>query len=97
MHITSGSGSDPEQRSTPHVELHALFCTCTCSYTVLYCSHAHRPRLEKFLLLLEVPTGANRFWIQVAVSLLILKPPHGGFRSEAAVAVAQPPYSFRRS
>jgi hypothetical protein len=33
---------------------------------------------------LEVPTDIlNHFWIQVAVS--ILKPPHGGFRSETAV------------
>jgi hypothetical protein len=33
---------------------------------------------------LEVPTGfLNRFWVQVAVSLL--KPPHGRFRSETAV------------
>jgi hypothetical protein len=32
----------------------------------------------------EVPTDIlNHFWIQVAVS--ILKPPHGGFRSETAV------------
>jgi hypothetical protein len=32
----------------------------------------------------EVPAGIlNRFWIQVAVSLL--KPPNGGFRSETAV------------
>jgi hypothetical protein len=28
------------------------------------------------------PNGLNHFWIQVAVSLL--KPPHGGFRSETA-------------
>jgi hypothetical protein len=26
----------------------------------------------------------NHFWIQVAVSLLKLKPPHGGFRIETA-------------
>jgi hypothetical protein len=33
---------------------------------------------------LEGPTDFfNHFWIQVAVSLL--KPPHGGFRSETAV------------
>jgi hypothetical protein len=33
---------------------------------------------------LEAPTGFfNHFWIQVAISLL--KPPHGGFRSETAV------------
>jgi hypothetical protein len=33
---------------------------------------------------LEVPADIlNHFWIQIAVS--ILKPPHGGFRSETAV------------
>jgi hypothetical protein len=33
---------------------------------------------------LEVPADIlNHFWIQVAV--LLLKPPHGGFRIEAAV------------
>jgi hypothetical protein len=36
--------------------------------------------IESFL---EVPTDIlNHFWIQVAVS--IMKPPHGGFRSEKA-------------
>jgi hypothetical protein len=35
-------------------------------------------------LVLEVPTGIlNRFWVQVAVSLL----PHSGFRSKTAVTV----------
>jgi hypothetical protein len=34
---------------------------------------------------LEAPTNIlNHFWIQVAISLL--KPPHGGFRRETAVA-----------
>jgi hypothetical protein len=27
----------------------------------------------------------SHFWIQVAVSLSLLKPPHGGFRIETAV------------
>jgi hypothetical protein len=27
----------------------------------------------------------NHFWTQEAVSILKIKPPHGGFRSEAAV------------
>ena len=40
-------------------------------------NHAHRLRLETDFL--------NHFWIQVAVSLLILKPPCDGFRSETAV------------
>jgi hypothetical protein len=54
-------------------------------YTYFY-NHAHRLRLEK-LLYLELPRSSNGFfkyfWIQVAV--LLLKPPHGGFRSETAV------------
>ena len=53
--------------------------------TYLY-NHAHRLRLEK-LLYLELsrsPNGfLNHFWIQVAV--LLLKPPHGGFRIETTV------------
>jgi hypothetical protein len=53
-------------------------------YTYFY-NRARRLRLEKLLLLyLELSSSSNgrfnNFWIQVAVSLL--KPPHGGFRSE---------------
>ena len=54
-------------------------------YTHFY-NHARRLRLEKLLCaesFLEVPTDfLNHIWIQVAVSLL--KPSHGGFRSETA-------------
>jgi hypothetical protein len=53
--------------------------------TVLY-NYARRLRLEKLLYLglSKSPNGFfNHFWNQVAVSLL--KPPHGGFRSETAV------------
>ena len=58
-------------------------------YTYFY-NHARRLRLEKLFIqsFLEVPTGFFKyFWIQVAVSLSLslLKPPHGGFRSETAV------------
>jgi hypothetical protein len=50
-------------------------------YTYAYqYNHAHRLRLVK-LLRVEL---SRSFWIQVTVSLLKL--PHGGFRSEAAVA-----------
>ena len=44
------------------------------------------PALKNYYMqsFLEVPTGVlNHFWIQVTISLL--KPPHGGFRSETAV------------
>jgi hypothetical protein len=41
--------------------------------------------LRLSMIVLEVPAGIlNHFWIQAAVSFL--EPPHGGFRSETAVA-----------
>jgi hypothetical protein len=61
-------------------------------YTYFY-NHTRRPRLEKLLYRYIGLCGSgssngffNHFWIQVAVSLIKLKPPHGGFRSEMAVA-----------
>jgi hypothetical protein len=54
-------------------------------YTYFY-AHAHRLRLENYYIwsFLEAPTDFfNHFWIQVAV--LLLEPPHGGFRIETAV------------
>jgi hypothetical protein len=45
--------------------------------------HARRLRLEKTII--NTPTFFSRSWIQVAV--LLLKPPRGGFRSKAAVAL----------
>jgi hypothetical protein len=69
---TSGLGSF----STPQ-----LFYTC-------FYNHARRLRLEK-LLYIGLSRSANGFFKPLLDpgdgSLLILKPPHGGFRSETAV------------
>jgi hypothetical protein len=49
-------------------------------------NHARRFRLEKplYVEISRTPNGyLNEFWIQAVVSLM--KPPHGGFRSETAV------------
>ena len=81
MAVTINTSSlDP--RSTPQ-----LF------YTYFY-NHARRLRMENLLYpegFLEAPAGTlNHFCIQVAV--LLLKPPHGGFRSETAVTYSR--YKF---
>ena len=72
--------SDLDPFPTPRV-----FCTYFYNH-----NHAHRLRLcvGLYTVLIEVPTDIlNQFWVQVAVLLLILKPPHGSFRSETGVTL----------